>query len=219
VTLVPDNALAEAIKTALSTDHNPKRNFTQSVEMIVTFKGIDMKKGELKLREIVVLPKAPPKEMKVLVVPTLQQMDYARKAEPNVVLSKEELQKLQGQKRAIKKLASRNDWFLIAPESMALAGRILGPALGPRNKFPTPLPNTPDITEYVLRFKRSVAVKTKDQPQVQIFIGTENMSQNDLLENAKAVLNVIEGKVKSAANIDAVYFKTTMGKPAKVRSK
>ncbi|MCQ4366341.1 MAG: 50S ribosomal protein L1, partial [Sulfolobales archaeon] len=85
MTLVPDNALAEAIKTALSTDHNPERNFAQSVEMIVTFKGIDMKKGELKLREIVVLPKAPPKEMKVLVVPTLQQMDYARKAEPNVV--------------------------------------------------------------------------------------------------------------------------------------
>ncbi len=72
---------------------------------------ISQKKGELKLREIVVLPKAPPKEMKVLVVPTLQQMDYARKAEPNVVLSKDELQKLQGQKRAIKKLASQNDWF------------------------------------------------------------------------------------------------------------
>ncbi len=217
MTLVPENALVEAIKGALSPEHNPKRNFLQSVEMIVTFKGIDMKKGELKLRETVVLPKAPSKLMKVLVVPTLQQMEYAKKAEPNVLLSKEELQKLQGQKRAIKKLASQNDWFLIAPESMALAGRILGPALGPRNKFPTPLPNTPDITEYVLRFKRSVAVKTKDQPHVQVFVGTEDMKPEDLLENAKAVLTTIESKVKSPSNVGAVYFKTTMGKPVKVK--
>jgi large subunit ribosomal protein L1 len=217
LTLVPENALVEAIKGALSPEHNPKRNFLQSVEMIVTFKGIDMKKGELKLRETVVLPKAPSKLMKVLVVPTLQQMEYAKKAEPNVLLSKEELQKLQGQKRAIKKLASQNDWFLIAPESMALAGRILGPALGPRNKFPSPLPNTPDITEYVLRFKRSVAVKTKDQPHVQVFVGTEDMKPEDLLENAKAVLTTIESKVKSPSNVGAVYFKTTMGKPVKVK--
>lgn len=217
MTLVQDNLLLEAIKQALSPENNPKRNFTQSVEMIVTFKGIDMKKGELKLREVVVLPKAPPKEMKVLVVPTLQQMESAKKAEPNVILSKEELQKLQGQKRQIKKLASQNDWFLIAPESMALAGRILGPALGPRNKFPSPLPNSPDIKDYVLRFKRSVAVKTKDQPHVQVFVGTENMQPEDLLDDAKAILNVIEGKLKSPSNLGAIYFKTTMGKVAKVK--
>ena len=217
MTLVQDNLLLEAIKQALSPDNNPKRNFTQSVEMIVTFKGIDMKKGDLKLREVVVLPKAPAKEMKVLVVPTLQQMESAKKAEPNVILSKDELQKLQGQKRQVKKLASQNDWFLIAPESMALAGRILGPALGPRNKFPTPLPNSPDIRDYVLRFKRSVAVKTKDQPHVQVFVGTENMQPEDLLDNAKAILNVIEGKLKSPSNLGAIYFKTTMGKVAKVK--
>ena len=217
MTLVQDNLLLEAIKQALSPDNNPKRNFVQSVEMIVTFKGVDMKKGDLKLREVVVLPKAPPKEMKVLVVPTLQQMESAKKAEPNVILSKDELQKLQGQKRQVKKLASQNDWFLIAPESMALAGRILGPALGPRNKFPTPLPNSPDIRDYILRFKRSVAVKTKDQPHVQVFVGTENMQPEDLLDNAKAILNVIEGKLKSPSNLGAIYFKTTMGKVAKVK--
>ena len=217
MTLVQDNLLLEAIKQALSPDNNPKRNFTQSVEMIVTFKGVDMKKGDLKLREVVVLPKAPAKEMKVLVVPTLQQMESAKKAEPNVILSKDELQKLQGQKRQVKKLASQNDWFLIAPESMALAGRILGPALGPRNKFPTPLPNSPDIRDYILRFKRSVAVKTKDQPHVQVFVGTENMQPEDLLDNAKAILNVIEGKLKSPSNLGAIYFKTTMGKVAKVK--
>ncbi|MEM3950124.1 50S ribosomal protein L1, partial [Saccharolobus sp.] len=176
---------------------------------------VDMKKGDLKLREIVVLPKPPEKSKKVLVVPTIQQLEYARKAEPNTILTKEELQKLQGNKRTIKKLARQNDWFLVAPDSMALVGRILGPALGPRGKFPTPLPNTADISEYILRFKRSTLVKTKDQPQTQAFIGTENQQIGDLAENALAVLNVIESK-GYAQKIRNIYVKTTMGKVVKV---
>ncbi|ACP38507.1 ribosomal protein L1 [Sulfolobus islandicus M.14.25] len=213
--IVDRSNIEDSLKLALSPENNPKRNFVQSVEIIVTFKEVDMKKGDLKLREIVVLPKPPEKSKKVLVVPTIQQLEYAKKAEPNTILTKEELQKLQGNKRAIKKLARQNDWFLIAPDSMALVGRILGPALGPRGKFPTPLPNTADISEYILRFKRSTLVKTKDQPQTQAFIGTENQQIADLTENALAVLNVIESK-GYAQKIRNIYVKTTMGKVVKV---
>ena len=217
--LADKESLTEAIKMALSPENNPKRNFTQSVEIILTFKGIDMKKGELKLREIVPLPKEPAKPRKVLVIPAFQQIESAKKAEPNVIITKEELQKLQGQKRQVKKLARQNDWFLVSQESMALAGRILGPALGPRGKFPVPLPTAADITEYILRFKRSTIVKTKDQPHIQVFIGTENMKPEDLTENAIAVLNTVESKAKVEANLRAIYVKTTMGKVVKVNLK
>ncbi|WP_338600196.1 50S ribosomal protein L1 [Sulfolobus tengchongensis] len=213
--IVDRNNLEASLKLALSPENNPKRNFLQSVELIITFKEVDVKKGELKLREIVVLPKPPSKSKKVLVVPTIQQLEYAKKAEPNVILTKEELQKLQGNKRATKKLARQNDWFLIAPDSMSLVGRILGPALGPRGKFPTPLPNTADITEYILRFKRSTIVKTKDQPQTQVFIGTEDQQIGDLAENALSVLNTIETK-GLAQKVRNIYVKTTMGKVVKV---
>ncbi|MEM0304227.1 MAG: 50S ribosomal protein L1 [Saccharolobus sp.] len=216
MTIVSKEQLESALKIALSPENNPKRNFIQSVEMIVTFRDVDMKKGDLKLREIVVLPKAPEKSKKVLVIPSLQQLEYAKKAEPNIILTKEDLQKLQGNKRTVKKLARNNDWFLIAQESMGLAGRILGPALGPRGKFPIPLPNSADITEYILRYKRSTIVKTKDQPQTQVFIGTEKQQVQDLVENAIAVLDTIEGKV-SPSKIKNIYVKTTMGKIVKVQ--
>nr|4V65_BZ Chain BZ, 50S ribosomal protein L1P [Sulfolobus acidocaldarius]4V66_BZ Chain BZ, 50S ribosomal protein L1P [Sulfolobus acidocaldarius] len=211
--LADKESLIEALKLALSTEYNVKRNFTQSVEIILTFKGID-KKGDLKLREIVPLPKQPSKAKRVLVVPSSEQLEYAKKASPKVVITREELQKLQGQKRPVKKLARQNEWFLINQES-ALAGRILGPALGPRGKFPTPLPNTADISEYINRFKRSVLVKTKDQPQVQVFIGTEDKPE-DLAENAIAVLNAIENKAKVETNLRNIYVKTT-GKAVKVK--
>ncbi|NON61436.1 50S ribosomal protein L1 [Acidianus sp. RZ1] len=211
--------ISEAIGEALSEKNNPKRGFTQSVELIVTFKEVNMKRGDVKLREIVVLPKQPSKLKSVLVVPSLEQMESAKKVQPNVLLSKEELQKLQGQKRAIKKLATKNDWFLISQDTMSIAGRILGPALGPRGKFPTPLPTTPDISEYVQRFMRSTLVKTKDQPHTQTFIGSEEQKPEDLAENALAVLNIIEGKIRSASIIRALYVKTTMGKPIQISLK
>lgn len=219
IMLVPSDKLKEGISQALSEQNNPKRNFKQSVELIVTFKEVDMKKGELKLREIVALPKTPSKSKNVVVVPSFEQTESAKKAEPNVLLAKEDLQKLLGQKRAIKKLAINNDWFLIAQDSMALAGRILGPALGPRGKFPTPLPTSSEITEYILRFKRSTLVKTKDQPQTQTFIGSEDQKPEDLAENASAVLSAIENKIKGPSVIKAIYIKTDMGKPVEIKLK
>ncbi|AWR94914.1 50S ribosomal protein L1 [Acidianus brierleyi] len=217
--IVSNDKLKEGITLALSEQNNPKRNFKQSVELIVTFKEVDMKKGELKLREIVALPKTPSKPKNVVVVPSFEQTESAKKAEPNVLLAKEDLQKLLGQKRAIKKLAINNDWFLIAQDSMALAGRILGPALGPRGKFPTPLPTSSEITEYILRFKRSTLVKTKDQPQTQTFIGSEDQKPEDLAENASAVLSAIENKIKGPSVIKAIYIKTDMGKPVEIKLK
>ncbi|AWR97717.1 50S ribosomal protein L1 [Acidianus sulfidivorans JP7] len=217
--IVAKDKLTEALKEALSENNNPKRNFKQSVDIIVSFRGVDMKKNEIKLREIVPLPKAPTKERKVLVVPTFEQLESAKKAEPNVVLTKEDLQKLNGQKRVVRKYARDNDWFLIAPESMSIAGRILGPALGPRGKFPTPLPTAADVSEYILRFKHSTIVKTKDQPHVQTFIGNEDQKPEDLADNAMAVLSAIEGKVKNISYIKAIYVKTTMGKPVQIKMK
>ncbi len=217
--IVPKDNLIEGLKDALSEKNNPKRGFTQSVDLIVTFKDVDMKRGDVKLRELVVLPKVPSKTKKVLVVPSFEQLESAKRAEPNVVLTKEELQKLMGQKRVIKKYAKQNDWFLISPDAMALAGRILGPALGPRGKFPTPLPSGTDVTEYITRFKHTTIVKTKDQPHTQIFIGTEDQKPEDLAENANSVLTAIEGKIKSISIIRAIYVKTTMGKPVEIKTK
>ncbi|TRN00513.1 50S ribosomal protein L1, partial [Sulfolobus sp. E1] len=76
--IVGKDIIESSLKNSLSPENNPKRNFVQSVELIVTFKDVDMKKGDLKLREIIVLPKPPEKPKKVLVVPTFQQIEYAK---------------------------------------------------------------------------------------------------------------------------------------------
>ncbi|MGC8557048.1 MAG: 50S ribosomal protein L1, partial [Fervidicoccus sp.] len=54
-----ENALREVL------EKSPKRNFKQSIEMIITFKEIDPKKPEFKIRENVFLPNAPKKEPEI----------------------------------------------------------------------------------------------------------------------------------------------------------
>ncbi|BBD72559.1 50S ribosomal protein L1 [Sulfodiicoccus acidiphilus] len=215
--IVTQEKLAEALSEALSEGLNPKRNFTQAVDVIVVFKDVNMKVGDVKLRETVFLPNRPSVERRVLVVPNFEQLENAKKAQPAVVMSKDELQKLQGNKRAVKKLASQNQWFLISQDNMALAGRVLGPALGPRGKFPVPMPNNLDPVEVISNYKRATLLRTKDQPHVQAFIGTVDLGPDKLAANALAVLNVVESKLKSQSNVKAIYVKTTMGKPVRVK--
>jgi large subunit ribosomal protein L1 len=215
--IVKEEVLTQAVEKALSQDFNPKRKFLQSVELVVTFREIDVKKGDLKLREAVLLPAKPSKERRVFIVPTFEAIEEAKKALPHMIMSKDDLQKLQGNKRAVKKIASKNHWFLISQDSIALAGRILGPAIGPRGKFPIPIPNNANVKELIERYKQSTLVRTKDQQHVQVFIGTEDQKTIDLTRNALAVLSVIEGKLKSPHNVRALYVKTDMGKPSEVK--
>ncbi|BCU68313.1 50S ribosomal protein L1 [Sulfolobales archaeon HS-7] len=206
----------KAIEQALSRENNPERKYLQSVQIDVVLKDIDMKKGEVKLRESVVLPNRPSKERRVFVIPTIEQLEKVKESKPATIMTKDELQKLQGNKKVAKKIAARHEWFLIAQDSMALAGRVLGPALGPRGKFPIPVPGNAEMSELVDRYKKSTIVKTKDQPHIQVFVGTENQSVNELYGNIEAVMNVIESKIR-VEFIKLLYVKTDMGKPQVIR--
>lgn len=57
-----------------------------------------------------------------------------------------------------------------------------------------------------------MVVRTKEQPQLSVAIGTEDMSLEDLVENANSVLGLLESKLPAGmGNVDRILFKTTMG--------
>jgi Ribosomal protein L1 len=60
-------------------------------------------------------------------------------------------------------------------------------------------------------------VRTKEQPQLSVAIGTEDMSVEDLTANASSVLALLESKLPAGmGNIDRILFKTTMGPTVEV---
>lgn len=192
-----------------------ERDFKQSVEAILVLKDIDMKSQAGKIRETIALPKGRGKRLNVCVVADGELAVKAREAGAHLVLTSNELQGIN--RKQAKKIAEECDWVLVRPDLMGLVGRTLGPSLGPRGRVPTPLPPSADVAAMIKRYSSTIMVRTKEQPQLQFPIGTEDMSPSDLADNFLAVFSVIEGKLPNGAgNVAKIIFKTTMGAPVEV---
>ena len=202
--------IAEAIKIGSG------RGFKQSVELVVVFRGIDPKSPKARFRDAVYLPKGLGKSPYICVVADGDTIIRARNAGVDLVISREELQKLS--KKQAKALASKCDWILVRTDLMGLVGRILGPALGPRGKAPTPLDMNADIASLTKYYRSVTRLRNKEQPFVSGVIGTEDMSPEDLADNALAALNFIENKLEQPLSTAAkkILIKTTMGVPVEV---
>lgn len=206
--------LRSAIEKALAQAR--RRKFTQSVEMIVVLKDVDMKKPENRLNLSVVLPHPPKsKQAKVAVIATGDLALKAKEAGADLVLDREGLEKIASSKRGVRKLAKEYDFFLAQPDLMVIVGRLLGKYLGPRGKMPQPVPPNIPIAPLIERLRRSIRIRTRDQPQIACRIGSEDQSVEELVENAQAVLDEILKKF-SVHNISRIYFKVTMGPTAVV---
>lgn len=193
-----------------------RRNFTQSIELLVNLRGIDMKSPESRINEIVALPHSSGKVVKVCVIAEGDLISEAREAGADAVITKADLEKLAGDKKAAKKLVNSHDFFVARADLMPLVGRILGPILGPRGKMPEPVPPTADIKPIIERLRKAVRIRTKDQPVVKCRIGLETMDNFKLAENALAVLSAIEKRFSLNQHLDSIVVKATMGPPVEV---
>ena len=214
---IEQKTLLSAVKEAK--EKSGRRNFTQSVELILNLQDIDMKSPEGRLQENVELPYPPvEKTNKICVIATGELALKAKKANADLVLDKAELEGLAGKKKELRKLANEYDFFIAEAPLMPLVGKVLGPALGPRGKMPIPVPPTADIESLLNKYRRTVVVRMRNQPVIQCRVGTENMKEEELAENIQAVLRVVEGKLKRGMkNIKSVCIKTTMGAPVKIK--
>jgi large subunit ribosomal protein L1 len=190
------------------------KKFKQSVELIVNFKDIDVKKG-FALNEVVQLPKTN-SPATVCVIATGDMGTKAKAAKADSVIGTAELDKFGANKRESRKFINKYDFFLADTQIMPTVGKTLGQLLGPRGKMPTPVPFNAPIEAFLTRFRSSIKVRTRASLSVSCKIGDETMEDADLAVNAHAVLSAIEKKLPNGEkNMKKVMIKTTMGKPIK----
>ncbi len=208
--------ITNAIKEAK--EKSKKRNFTQSFELVINLKDIDMKSPEGKIQERIELPhSALEKPNKICVIATGELALKAKKAKADLVIGRDELKKLAGKKKDLRKVANEYDFFLAEAPLMPLVGKILGPALGPRGKMPMPVPPTVAIAGLMKKYRKMIFVRMRNQPIIRCRVGTESMNEEKIAENVQTVLKTIEGKLKRGIkNIKTVYLKTSMGAPVKI---
>ncbi|WP_297480540.1 50S ribosomal protein L1 [Thermococcus sp.] len=205
----------EAVKEAKA--RAKPRNFTQTVEIAVNLKDIDLRKPENRFKLEVVLPHGRGKEPKIAVIADGAVAEAAKKLGLDVI-SGEQLEEIAKSPREARKLAKRYDFFIAAAPLMPKIGKYLGRYLGPRNKMPQVVPPTmTNLEPIVNKLKRTVRIQLKNNPVVHAPIGTEDMDDEKLAENAEAVLNAIINKLERGENqVKSVYVKTTMGPAVKV---
>ena len=131
--------IVEAVKEAKA--RAKPRNFTQTVEVAVNLKDIDLKKPENRFKLEVILPHGRGKEPKIAVIADGAVAEAAKKLGLDVI-SGEELEELGKNPRQARKLAKSYDLFIAAAPLMPKIGRYLGRYLGPRNKMPQVVPPT-----------------------------------------------------------------------------
>jgi len=208
--MVNETQLVEVIKKAKESDKT--RKFQQSIEMILVFKDIDVKKG-FAISETIQLPKKMSKSASVCIIATGDLGIKAKNAKADRVMNEAELVQLGKNKRESRKVINKYDFFLADTKLMPTVGKVLGQLLGPRGKMPTPIPFNAPVEALLERFRTSVGVKVKGSLSLSCKIGEESMEDADLAANASAIAATIEKKLPNGdKNIRKIMIKTTMGK-------
>jgi large subunit ribosomal protein L1 len=208
--------IVDAVKQAKEKSGGKK--FNQTVDLILNIQEIDMKAPEGKIQEVVELPHATGKPNKIVVVASGELAMKARHANADKVIERGDLDALAGKKKDLRKLASDYDVFIAEAPMMAIVGKTLGPVLGPRGKMPIPVPPAADVVPLLAKHRKTVVVRMRSQPIIQVSVGSESMSEDDLYDNINSVLRVLDGKLKRGLkNVKNVYIKTAMGEPVKIK--
>lgn len=196
----------EAIKLVKETSVT---KFDSSVEISMRL-NLDTKKADQQLRGAIVLPNGTGKTKKVLVLAKGPKATEAKEAGADFVGDVDMIEKIE-----------KENWFefdtLIAtPDMMPALGKI-GKILGPKGLMPNPKTGTVtlDVKKAVEDVKKGrVEYRTDTYGNVQALIGKVSFTNDALLENLNAFVNVIvkaKPSVVKGAYIKNVTISSTMG--------
>ena len=205
--------LTEKIKEGIAKalEDKGKRNFLQTVELIVNLKGIDFSKPENKINIEAVLKEKGNKNEVVLIAEKEKVYEIKEKYKDVKVFTLEEIEKFD--KKEMKKLLKKNTIVYCSPKVIGNVAKLYGKVFASRGKNLKPL-----LEEKQLNMaKDTVLIRTrgKTSSNLQVPIGKENFNIDMLTENALIVLDSIK-KVVNESNIKSIYVKLTMGKPVKI---
>lgn len=188
-----------------------KRNFTETVELAINLKDVDLSIPKNRITDDIILPNGRGKAISICVIGggelALKAKDVA-----DTVLTVDELNAIADDKKQAKKLANKTTYFIAEAPLMAVVGKKLGTVLGPRGKMPKPIPPGADPTGMIENLRKTVSVRTKDRMTFHAPVGTVEMPAEQIADNIEVILKRVELKLeKGRMNIASAFVKTTMG--------
>ncbi|MBR9679092.1 MAG: hypothetical protein GON13_02385 [Nanoarchaeota archaeon] len=196
-----------------------KLKFSQTIDLIISLKHFNPKKGE-KIDDYVQI-KYPFKKLKFCALVGKELAENAKKnCETTIII--DEFENWTKTPREIKKLVRKHDYFFAQANLMPDIARTFGKYLGTKGKMPNPklgqiIPPNGDLTPAIARLKSTTILKTKNQPNLHMSIGNEEMKNEEIAENAIIIIEkVIRDLPNGKQQLKHAYIKKTMSKTIKL---
>ena len=205
----------EAVKQAL--EKSPQRKFSESVDLAINLKNLDMNQPTNRMDEEIILPNGLGRPIKIAVFAKGDTGQRAKAAGADYVLDPEEISALGEDKTRAKNLADEVNFFIAEAAYMPAIGKTLGQVLGPRGKMPIPLTPDKDVVQIINKSRNSIKVRSKDKMTFHISVGRKEMDPVKLSQNIEAIINRIEHRYERGLyNVKSIYVKSTMGPAVRV---
>ena len=204
--------LKDELKKALVELRKEKeRKFNQTLDLIINLQKFDVKKNPVNI--FVQIPHKI-KDKKICA--------FLESKNKNIeTITKEEFRKYSD-KKELKKLVKKFDFFIAQSSLMASIATTFGRVLGPAGKMPSPqmgvVVNADDKTVNELKNKinGSLRIRAKES-SIKMAIGKQNMKDEEIIENILAVYNaILKVLAKEKENLKNIEIKFTMTKPVKI---
>jgi large subunit ribosomal protein L1 len=213
-------------KTVLETikklrESQKKRNFSQSVDLIVNLRDLDLKKPEEQVDFYVTLHHPTGKKKKICALVGPELMDEA-KANCDKAIMSDDFDTYAKDKKLTKKLAAEFDFFIAQANIMPKVAAAFGKILGSRGRMPNPkagcvVPPKTLLKPLYERLQNTTRVSAKLSPMVQVFVGKETLKDEELADNILDILSQLESKlIQGKNNIRNAFVKFTMSKSEKL---
>jgi len=187
-----------------------KRNFVETVEIQVSLKNYDPQRDK-RFSGTFKLPSIPRPNLKCCMLGNAAHCEQADRIGV-AHMSVDDLKKLNKNKRLVKKLAKKYDFFLASDNMIKQIPRLLGPGLTKAGKFPTLLSSSDDMQEKIDEVRSTIKFQMKKVMCLNVAIGNVEMEKQQIIVNTQLAANFLASLLKKQwQNIGQMYIKSTMG--------
>merc|ERR1712146_532845 len=209
---LPADALKENIATILKGAKDKKRKFLETIELQVVLKNYDTQKDK-RFAGSIKLPNVPRPRLSCCILGDAKHVEAA-KAAGIPCMDVEALKALNKDKKKVKKLANKFNFFLASPTVLKQIPRLLGPTMHKLGKFPTLLESSDVIVEKIDSIRSTVKFQLKKVLTLGVAVAHVDMTDHQVYANVQITVNFLISLLKKNwQNVKTLNLKSTMGKP------
>jgi large subunit ribosomal protein L10Ae len=209
--------ITEGISFILQDKTRKKRKFVETVELQVGLKDYDPQKDK-RFAGTVRLPNIPRPKLKICLIGDAKHLQIVKEQGISIdAVDFDSLKNFNKDKKLIKKWAKKYSVLLATDTLVKKIPTVLGPILNRIGMFPAPVTHNEDLKSKIDDVRASIKFQLKKATCMNVAIGNESMSEEELRQNILMGINFLVSLLKKGwHNLKSVHIKTTMGKPFKL---